>query len=76
MLAPTRRNGGSIIVAVLLGLFACAPAAGQVLVNAQLPWHAAELDSQGKLLAWYMPDKNRGYDHVLRRGLAMRCFTR
>lgn len=35
-------------------------------VNAQLPWHQAALDSQGRLLAWYEPEKNLGYDHVVR----------
>jgi hypothetical protein len=29
------------------------------------PWHNAVLDSQDKLLAWYHPDKNLGYDDVL-----------
>jgi hypothetical protein len=37
-------------------------------MNAQLPWHAPVLDAQGRLLAWYEPDKNLGYDHVLRLG--------
>jgi hypothetical protein len=37
-------------------------------VNAQLSWHKAVLDSRGKLLAWYQPEKNRGYDKVLRLG--------
>jgi hypothetical protein len=37
-------------------------------VNAQVPWHTVVLDSQGKLLAWYEPDKNLGYDRVLRLG--------
>ena len=34
-------------------------------VNSELPWHDAVLDSQGKLLAWYHPEKNLGYDKVL-----------
>ena len=34
-------------------------------MNAQMPWHHAVQESQGKLLAWYHPDKNLGYDHVL-----------
>jgi len=42
--------------------------AEDVYVNAQVPWHPAVLDAQGKLLAWYQPDKNLGYDHVLRLG--------
>ncbi len=33
-----------------------------------LPWHGARLDGQGKLVAWYRPDRNLGYDHVLRLG--------
>jgi hypothetical protein len=33
-------------------------------VNSELPWHDAVLDSQGKLLAWYHPERNQGYDHV------------
>jgi hypothetical protein len=37
-------------------------------VNAQLPWHQAVLDSQGKLLAWYHPEQNLGYDQVLHLG--------
>ena len=39
-----------------------------VYVNAQVPWHAAVLDTQGKLLAWYQPGKNLGYDKVLHLG--------
>ena len=34
-------------------------------VNSELPWHEATLDSQGKLLAWYHPEQNLGYDKVL-----------
>jgi len=30
--------------------------------------HEAVLDAQGRLLAWYQPEKNRGYDKVLRVG--------
>ena len=39
-----------------------------VYVNAQVPWHPAVLDTQGKLLAWYQPEKTLGYDHVIRSG--------
>ena len=35
-------------------------------VNSELPWHDAVLDPQNKLLAWYHPEKNQGYDKVLR----------
>ena len=38
----------------------------QDYVNAGLPWHEAVLDSQGRLLAWYQPEKNLGYDKFLR----------
>jgi hypothetical protein len=37
-------------------------------VNPLLPWHGAVLDGGGKLLAWYHPEQNLGYDHVLRVG--------
>jgi len=42
--------------------------AQDVFVNAQVPWHPVVTDAQGKLLAWYQPDKNLGYDHVIRLG--------
>lgn len=35
-------------------------------LNAQLPWHKAVLDSKGRLLAWYHPEKHLGYDKFLR----------
>lgn len=35
-------------------------------VNAQLPWQKAVVDSDGRLLAWYHPEKNQGYDKVMR----------
>jgi hypothetical protein len=34
-------------------------------VNSELPWHAAILDSQGKLMPWYEPSKNLGFDKVM-----------
>jgi hypothetical protein len=37
-------------------------------VNAQVTFHKPMLDQQGRLLAWYEPDKNLGYDQVLRLG--------
>jgi hypothetical protein len=43
-------------------------AAEDVYVNAQVPWHPVVLDAQGKLLGWYQPEKNLGYDHVVRLG--------
>ena len=35
-------------------------------VNAQLPWQKAVVDPGGRLLAWYHPEKNQGYDKVQR----------
>jgi hypothetical protein len=45
-----------------------ASSAQDVYVNAQVPYHPVTLDAQGKLLAWYRPEKNLGYDHVVRLG--------
>lgn len=52
------------LVAAGLALAVDSPAA-DIYVNAQLPWHLAVLDAQGKLLAWYHPEKNLGYDQFL-----------
>jgi hypothetical protein len=49
-------------------IFPLTAVAEDVYVNAQVPWHPVVLDAQGKLLAWHQPDKNLGYDHVLRLG--------
>src|SRR5690242_1880330 len=49
----------------LLVAFAPSSFAGDY-VNAQLPWHDAVVDAQGKLLAWYHPEKNQGWDHVMK----------
>lgn len=35
-------------------------------VNSELPWHDAVRDSQDRLLAWFHPERNQGYDRVLR----------
>lgn len=37
-----------------------------IYLNAQLPWHPVVLDSQNRVLAWYHPEKNLGYDQFLR----------
>src|ERR1700722_13269310 len=55
-----------LLSAVLLPPFAAC--ADDVYVNAQVPWHSVALDAHGKLLAWYQPEKNLGYDHVIRVG--------
>jgi hypothetical protein len=38
----------------------------QTYLNAQMPWHPVELDAQGRILAWYQPDKHLGYDQFMR----------
>lgn len=53
---------------LVLALAASPATAADDFVNAQLPWHKAVLDSQDKLLAWFQPEKNRGYDKVLKLG--------
>jgi hypothetical protein len=55
----------------LIFIFACMVPAmlpAQNYVNSQLPWHDAVLDAQGKLLAWHHPERNQGYDRVMRLG--------
>jgi len=62
----------SLINPRLLFVFLLLPALASTqqrkFVNAQLGWHEAVLDQQGKLLAWYKADKNLGYDKVLHLG--------
>ena len=57
---------GRLTCFVLPLLLACSPLAAADYVNAQLPWHRVVLDSQGHLLAWYKPEKNLGYDKVMK----------
>jgi hypothetical protein len=54
----------------LLASIAILPAASRVVVpvNHDLPWHNVRLDAHGALLAWYRPNRELGYDHVLRLG--------
>lgn len=37
-------------------------------VNSELPWHDLVVDGNDRLLAWYQPEKNLGYDRVLHLG--------
>ncbi|MGZ4988285.1 MAG: hypothetical protein ACXWBP_09595 [Limisphaerales bacterium] len=37
-------------------------------VNSELPWHDVVVDGNNRLLAWYQPQKNLGYDRVLHLG--------
>lgn len=56
-----------LIIAIFMVLWTSREALAEQknYVNSELPWHDAVLDSQGRLLAWYHPEKNLGYDHVL-----------
>lgn len=62
---PIRMLRWALLVALLVPALI---AQSRLFVNAQLPYHDAVTDQQGKLLAWYEPNKNLGYDHVLRLG--------
>ena len=55
-----------IFALVTLAFAGCASARAQDYVNAQLPWHKVVLDRERKLLAWYEPSKQLGYDKVVR----------
>ncbi len=64
-----RKMFSSLHAALFVGLavsLAASALAAQDYVNGQLPWHSPVLDPQGRLLAWYHPEKNLGYDKVLR----------
>ncbi len=54
------------IGAMPLVIFAVSQVFASDYVNAQLPWQKVAFDSEGRLLAWYQPEKNRGYDKVVR----------
>ena len=59
------------LIGCLLGISTLSfPARGQQVlpaaVNAQLPWQKTVVDSDKRLLAWYHPEKNQGYDKVMR----------
>ncbi len=51
-------------------IFLCIPSSclSQNYVNSELPWHDAVLDSQHKLISWYEPENNLGFDYVARLG--------
>jgi len=58
------RNAAALLIGWLIS---GAPALfGAEYVNSELPWHDAVRDSQNRLLAWFHPEKNRGYDKVLK----------
>lgn len=64
---PLAVRSARFLLAAILWLPITTSAQG-VYVNAQVPWHPVVLDGQGKLLAWYQPAKNLGYDQVIRLG--------
>jgi hypothetical protein len=55
-----------LLVTAILAVLNAMTAAAQTYPNAQMPWHSIVLDSQGRILAWYQPDKNLGYDQFLK----------
>ncbi|PWU08306.1 MAG: hypothetical protein C5B50_29965 [Verrucomicrobia bacterium] len=67
---PTIQQSINPLLSLLLALTLASPLVAQEphYVNAELPWHPARVDSRGQLLAWYEPEKNLGYDQVLRLG--------
>jgi hypothetical protein len=56
-----------VVVAATVVLLPAA-ARGGGPVNRELPWHDARVDARGALLPWYRPERQLGYDHVLRLG--------
>ena len=57
----------TLILAALQGpVLAAQLESAPIFLNAQMPWHSVVLDGQGRLLAWYHPEKNLGYDQFLR----------
>jgi hypothetical protein len=56
----------SAIFAISIVFFSGAGRSSDTFVNAQLPWHPVVLDSQSRILAWYRPEENLGYDQFLR----------
>src|ERR1700722_5573844 len=41
---------------------------GRDYVNSQLPFHAATVDSTGKLIPWFEAEKGLGFDKVMHLG--------
>jgi hypothetical protein len=61
-----RRLAPLVLVCAFALLPSSAPAAPPV--NVYLPWHAARVAADGTLQPWYKPERELGYDHVLRLG--------
>jgi len=66
MAISVRRSFGVVLLAAVALLPAAAR--GGAPVNRELPWHDARVDAHGVLLPWYRPERQLGYDHVLRLG--------
>jgi hypothetical protein len=62
--------GRLIRMTAAITVLGCAPLAclSQEYVNSMLPWHAPVFDSQHKLVSWYQPEGNLGFDHVMHLG--------
>jgi pimeloyl-ACP methyl ester carboxylesterase len=61
MLTPALKQFGLVLTRQTTGLHART-------LHRLLPWHPAVRDPDGRLLAWYRPNANLGYDRVLRLG--------
>lgn len=61
-------NSVRIVALLLFAGMSNVAISADTYVNGLLPWHSVVLDSQGKLLSWYYPERNLGYDHLLRQG--------
>ena len=59
------RAAAVALTVLISGAFAAEPEQAPVYLNAQMPWHPVVLDAKGKVLAWYHPEKNLGYDQFL-----------
>jgi hypothetical protein len=67
---PDRPLKRWLLACGVVALLCVLPSAGAAStpVNAQLPWHAAHLDRNGRLQAWYRPNDGLGFDRVLTQG--------
>ena len=79
-LCQDRRKADNVSLVITCGrdLYRQAEAAGVIValsaaalmaqeyVNSELPFHKVARDERDRLLAWYHPEKNLGYDKVLR----------
>jgi hypothetical protein len=67
MMVVVKQRKWMLAVMIFIGLEGlCLAQHSNRYVNAQLPWDTPVVDGQGKLLAWFHPEENLGYDHVLR----------